>query len=464
MSTVLEKEECIPFPNREHAKENQGPTRLYVGAFSPTSTSMLRCLLPSSVNLDSLCTTTPEGIRWPAKQRHKLAFVLHRIVRGSYEQHSGSDDSKAHGVPINAAYLRSLLGKGRRDFAKEALNTLAEWGIIECAGKHRAGHYSRSYRLTEAHRCSRLAWCVFDAPRLAEKLQADTATSSETAAESSPAFAFIRENLNAVTLSAEGYRDAEQRIQSFSDPRKQAAWMLTLESLREPSASFHYSEETGRVYHCVANCPKDLRRHLLVDGEPSAEVDISSSQFYLLLGLYPKSSPERKRFGYAVSSGHFYEYLRILTGGFGDAPVTGDVTQVWNGPNGAAERAAFKELAIRKILYERLYESTAATGVWLAFQHSFPELAGELALRRHSRPATRAFCCEMQRREAELVLHRAIPRIQGELAGCKPVSIHDGILCQKKFAERVAAIVTQEGSHHYGALPCVKITGDPADR
>jgi hypothetical protein len=39
----------------------------------------------------------------------------------------------------------------------------------------------------------------------------------------------------------------------------------------------------------------------------------------------------------------------------------------------------------------------------------------------------------MKMRSGELVLGKVVPRIQAELLECRPVTIHDGILCQSRF-------------------------------
>jgi hypothetical protein len=411
------------------------------------------------LNLDAMAETLPGGALWPAKHRHKLASVVHTVLREANRRHAEEEVSGC--APVNVQLLRRLLGKGAKDFVKLALDTLQAWGVIELAKDYSAGRHSRLYRLGAAFRGVPLAWRSFTAPRLAAKLRAHAEAEMVRCVGSDPVRGFIAENLRTVTVSPEGVAEAARR--PYTSQAQQAAWALSLRDLAESPAQLWASELTGRLFHPVANCPSKLRRHLLISGEPVAEVDMSAAQFFLLLGLYPRHSDERKRFGELVASGLFYEMLcaRLPAESNTWRDQAQPINSLWAGPDPEAARAGFKTLAFRKLLYERLYPDTQRRGLWPAFAVEFPELAFELAARRATQAGARSLNHEIQRAEAGLILGRVIPRIHRELPGCRPISIHDAVMCQERFAPAVASIFKAEATAVYGCTPEVKVKRSP---
>jgi len=106
------------------------------------------------------------------------------------------------------------------------------------------------------------------------------------------------------------------------------------------------------------------------------------------------------------------------------------------------------------------HESFASFSPWLAY---------ELANWRATKTGASALACELQRQEATLILGNAIPRIRDEIAGCQPVTIHDGILCQSRFASQVKKEDRRRGIRSYvcrsrlgenqnGAFACFRIS------
>jgi len=192
---------------------------------------------------------------------------------------------------------------------------------------------------------------------------------------------------------------------------------------------------------------------LRIDGEETIEVDIAHAQPFLLLSLYPSDSSERERYARDVTWEYFYQ--QIFEHCANRRPWGGSVKR-WE--PGATHRDRFKRHFMEKVLYSRSDTVEKTPQVFNAFGSLYPELAGILALRRVGDGASE-LAREMQRAEASLVLGRAIPRILRELPGCKPISIHDGILCQNRFAEDVRRIVADVAGEIYKVRPLVRVKG-----
>ena len=182
-------------------------------------------------------------------------------------------------------------------------------------------------------------------------------------------------------------------------------------------------------------------------------MDIANAQPFFLLSLYPKGHTERATFAVSVGRGRFYEDLfRAM-----DRPsrkAWGFELAAWK-KYGSTDRDRFKKHVMQWGLYSRFCPGRSKP-VFEAFSWMFPWLASVLALRRSAEGGASGLAIEMQMHEADLILERVLPRIQRELPGCRAVSIHDGILCQRRFAEAVARIARDETQAVIGVLPTVR--------
>lgn len=433
-------------------EESTGAPSTYCSAFP---TDALSLLLPTTFNPDRLAEDLPGGALWPPKHRYKLAYVVSSVIHGIHRRHGDGSE----GVPLNVRLLQGRLGKGKKDFAKLAIDTLCAWGVLQLRRERSSGRHARLYSLGDAFIGVPVEWKRFHAPRLVAKLAADRAIRVATVIDSDPTLTFLAANLDSVKLSETGH--AEALCRTFSSSEQQAAWLLSVRALADCRNSIHVGPVAGRIYHAVANCPRDLRSFLLLEGEPTAEVDISAAQFFLLLDRYPPDSPERRRFGYVVTSGLFYEHLfkRLFERGegaqWGDG--SGRLTEIWKREGGKAIRDSFKEHAIRRLLYEPLFPGSRSRGLWPVFAAEFPVLAGILASYRCTKKGAQQLNHEMQRLEVGLVLGRVMPRLQAECPEAKPITIHDAILCKAAYAETVKRMMEEEGAALVGVEPRVKI-------
>jgi hypothetical protein len=346
---------------------------------------------------------------------------------------------------------------GKR-FAKTAVDALVAAGVIELACKHYANNgagRARLYRLSPDYADAPRAWKTYRNRILAKKLRCFENVRSHDAAQSFPSGSFLSANLLSVTVSPEG--EAEAGARSYASPSEQAAWLTTIHSLNSGNPWLSRCERSGRVFHPVTSCPRKLRPFLKIDGEDCAEVDMACAQFFLLLGLYREPSAERERFAEVVSAGQLYEYLFGKLCEMDQGGTWGGIPDLWIQPNGGEYRDAFKKHAIQKLLYERIYTGSAPVPLCRVFAEAFPILAGLLAMQRTNKTTTRRFCLGMQTAEADLVIGRVLPAIGKELPGCKPITIHDALMCQTRFANDVQAIMVRETEALYGMKPLARI-------
>jgi hypothetical protein len=427
-------------------KGNLGDTLPYVVGFLPKT--LLVCQ-PEGLDLSSLLTKHGLNARWGNKKRqHKLAFVIHAVLEGCHRDVRNA--GPAFYVPLNAQRLRAYLGAA--DTAP-AVAALVGMGILEASpSNYSAGRYSRSYRLTDAYRKMPVVFRELENATLARRVHGEQTALNAAAVAGSVVRAFILANLASLTVSPAG--DIHAATRKYRNSAEQSAWMATLGDIQQRRFWIAVHQDTGRTFHNAVQCPAELRGHLLIDGEETAEVDIANAQPFLMLSLYPKDAKlaaERARYATAVSNGHFYD--GVFYGCENRRPWGGSL-EAWSDPSGT-HRNRFKKHFIEKVLYS-VYDSESVSQVFESFRQLFPSLAATLAARRVTKASSTGLALEMQRRETELVLGRVFPRIMAELPGCKAISIHDGILCQARFAESVAEIVRFEAQALYGVAPFVR--------
>lgn len=378
----------------------------------------------------------------------KLAYVVHLIIAGAQK------DSRLQNffVPIQAVTLQRLLGSA---YAAPALRALQSAGVVECNRRYSSGRFPKSYRLAAEFRSQPVEWRIFSDATLAAKLRGHDEEKTRGAIAGSKTRETLLRALGRLSFSPEAHRISQMR--TYETPHEQAAWLMPLVDIEQGRHWLRHDAKTGRVFHSVAQCPSELRRHLLVDGERTIEVDMANAQPFFLLSLYDESEPERAKFASVVSQGLFYETV------FEAMPK--NARRRWGGElkawaeDGSTHRSRFKTHSIIHILYSTMDDGKGPRAVFEAFRKVFPVLAEIVFWRRTCRASSSAFACEMQRREADLVIGRVIPGILAELPGCVPVSIHDGILCQEKFAAQVAEIFEREAERIYGVRPRIKIKG-----
>ncbi len=411
--------------------------------------TLLLCL-PEGLDLRALLEQHGLRARWEnQKRQHKLAFVVHSILERSHRD--ARHGKPAFYVPLNAQHLRHFIGAA--DTAP-AVATLVSTGVIEQSpNNYSAGRFSRSYRLTETYREMPVVFRELTNATLARRVHLEQSTRNTEAVAGNQVRATVLRNLEALTVSPAGERLAATRC--FKSDAEQAAWMLPIADLQQRRLWLAADEKTGRIFHNVTQCPAELRRHLLIDGEETAEVDMANAQPFLLLSLYPKggvTASERLRYANAVSSGHFYQNIFV---GCRERRQWGTNSAAW-AVSGNTHRERFKKHFIEKVLYSVLNPKKEPQ-VFGSFRQLFPWLAAQLAVKRSTKGAARSLALEMQSQEAALVLARVFPRIAVELPACKAISIHDGILCQARFAKKVAEIVRSEARVLYGVAPLVRL-------
>jgi hypothetical protein len=406
---------------------------------------------PEGLNLIHLLEEAGYADWVKPKRLSKLAFIVHHLLERTHRD----ERSERYGgfLPLNVATLRGFIGPR---YASDAIELLSQLAVIERkAGGHSAGRFSRGYRLSEPYRAQPVIQASCLDAALSRKLNDDGIRKSRSAVGSDQTRQTQWEHLSSVTISpeAEAYLGEKSGLTS---PQRQS-WAVSISDLRETQKWFRVAKSSGRIFHAVAQCPKELRPFLRIEGEETAEVDIANAQPFFLLSLFPeKQSKERETFGKIVGNGRFYEEL------FEAMPrptrkAWGYDLTAWSAKD-STDRTRFKEHAIQHVLYD-VFEADKARPVFNALKRLSPWLASELARLRSTKSGSTRLAVEMQTVEANVILRRVLPALHTSLPECRPISVHDAIVCQRRFAQGVARTIKDATTECFGVTPTVKIKG-----
>jgi hypothetical protein len=190
--------------------------------------------------------------------------------------------------------------------------------------------------------------------------------------------------------------------------------------------------------------PISERIHALLDGRPCAEIDIRNSQPFCLAALYSPGSIEGPGFVELVTAGKFYEQINEASGR----------------PFSREDRDQLKEAVFSQILFGRHFTSSP---LWKGFTDLFPELARIITARKSA--DYRNLAIDLQRKEADLMIRRVVPRLADELPGVPMLTVHDSLCIDIEYQEQAADVIRQvrEGADRKRTIAAAHTSCMPAD-
>lgn len=256
----------------------------------------------------------------------------------------------------------------------------------------------------------------FHAPRFATKL---LTLREKKRREYSELEANLEQVLKGVSL---GLDDVAATVATLPDKagtksEDHRRFIITLQGEQVKSGDFGFistSPRTGRI-HCLHNrTHKAFRELFTFDGESSSELDLASSQPWLLSRMF--SCPELSR---AVADGSFY---KRLADGL-DTPPNLDDPKVY---------PAFKKSALATIYrrpkkgFEYWLEGDGMSAqVWRAMDRVYPGLCAFIEGFSIAH-GDKALPIELQRREAKIFVEGVLRSLYAE--GIAAITLHDGLV------------------------------------
>ena len=356
-------------------------------------------------------------------RRHEEAvlYVLHRVNLFTWLM--GQDSA-----PLNARGLCGVLGKGYghdllHECVREDFLTTDFQFIPEVKSRHFAlTDYTRSFPF---RRVEASEW-------LTRKIRQQRDKNTLQLLRDSPVLEQLYLDLGRFYLAG----DFQGTLAALVAANPSSAPFLQLQLERFLHRQWHFSRPSGaRVFHNITHLSRQLRRHLMVDGEKCSEADVCACQPTLLAHYYAAPCPERTKLIEAIHA-DFYQFLL-----------------------GAVAELSGKVLTRGQVKHQFLVEMFGPDyqrkTVWAAMGREFPQLCAKIEEFR--KPHYTCLAGRLQRLEASIVIDQVLPRIKQELGPVPLTTVHDCVVGPDDKIEAIAAILSRGFEEHLDFAPKLKI-------
>jgi hypothetical protein len=334
-----------------------------------------------------------------------------------------------HYHAIRAAHLRENVG---RFYAETIKNTLLDLGVIETTNSHRAGHYSRGYRLARRYTRDGFRKVLVTDQKLVGRIRRIKSKRIAATIGVNPALAAVWQGVNMVSMD---YEAAEAFLRNCRGSKTRLQTLRAqVDAFRD--GDFNFSRDRcGRVHHSFAGLSRDLREFTTFQGAPIYVVDMSNLQPALLATLYEKECPEKDRYVELVRSGRFYEFCNNLQSNPIDFMMPG-------------MRDRFKRRVFKYCVYNK---NVVPSELRAKFKAEFPVLSARMELIKRTNHA--ALPILMMKKEASVVIDGVLPELARRFPCDTIISIHDAIAC----SERIVSEVEEVMRRHFAKVLCFEV-------
>jgi hypothetical protein len=371
-----------------------------------------RYFVPNNLDPEDLrkCGRRPEYVE-------KLLFFISTI---HFRRVTNKTLNPNDWIPLDSRILAECIGK---DFVAPVRKDLIKRGIIECDGSWQRNVACMGHRLTEKYRGAKMITIKARYPKESKKEEEIMTKAQE----------YIRRNLEKVTIEPQALANLEKSypvaVRDLNQKYNHALASYFL--IHDQNWFFATDRKTGRVYHNVANCPKEMRAHLRLDGRELVEVDISNCQPMLLHYLYEdKTSAEAVRYKKIAEEGIFYEVVAAVAGQTRDDA-----------------KGQFLTFAFGQIHH--------SNKLGRAFSTLFQELRAIMDGIKMGN--YRKMAILLQKLEAELMINTVVPIL--EKRGMPVLTVHDSLMVFPEHAGQVQEIIKAECQRLYNLCPRLKTKG-----
>jgi hypothetical protein len=304
------------------------------------------------------------------------------------------------------------------DRYSDVVKPLKTGGVIETF-PYSAGEKSTGYRLTAEYVDQPLVRVPCTDPYLAERIRRGYRQMDERKKKGKrlPIHERLEDCQRELTVSD----DAETAIASFTKPAARLGQRALVHRIRHGEFSSFVSP-TGRWFNAITNMKKELRRCLLLAGEPVGCVDICESQPALLASMilqhYHPSLPSTSLTYKGTVGGRGGESLPADLLDYCSLVSAGSFYEALGGMTGTSRPRAKKRFLVDVLAKKGNYPSKIED----AFRDRFPTVYE--FIRRTNRKSHAELIRRLQRAEADFVIGSVAPRLVDSIP---VVSLHDAL-------------------------------------
>jgi hypothetical protein len=457
--------------------------------------------IPENLDLDVLFEGDTRRKDVVRMMKDSCAYFISLLCVDNYTKFKSKNGFRK----IKTTKLESVIGKGghSKRRSSEVKKLLIQNGVIEMKN-HRMGKYSQSFRLMEKYNIGKFKQHELGG-KLLKRLEVIKKNKEKNILESTTHCRFeyqiikkqfqknvlkINSELSEQFLRNLG-RELLERVLAFKRYEQFNLKALfnfigrqlkITDDLNQGRVLFNISDSNHRFNSIITSLPKILRPFLLINGQRIAEVDISSSQPFILASILNESFlddkegvlnmdkifPELKERIEALGLGNFSRqsgrtenllgifltkeerrriedfkqidfandfYQSILEKGQIEYP------EIIQNNKGFLNGRDFIKKKMMSFLFYKSEDFRPENPVIYLMEKLFPEL-NTFIIRFHSVFGNKEFSILLQRVEVELLLN-VVRKISNESEEIPFYTIHDCILTSQKYAERIESIMRE---------------------
>lgn len=205
----------------------------------------------------------------------------------------------------------------------------------------------------------------------------------------------------------------------------------SVECIKDKHIFYHF-DRFGRMHTNFTILKSFIRKNcLLIDGEETSELDVKNSQPLFLCKLIQENEIV------LVDKDEFYLYRYLTT--------TGVFYNYISDNSDLKDKSKVKEM-IYKVLFGKNYNSKGD----LLFKKLFPTIYNFIKVYKRECGDYRSMAYELQRAESDLIYNTIIKEITLIYPDIRLVTVHDSIICQKKYKDIVENVFNSKLNLEFG--------------
>ena len=280
-----------------------------------------RIRIPVNLDIDSLLVGIDGRDDYKRNLKSGIIYFVSLLCIDNYYKYKSPDGFRT----LNGEYLDNVIGRGKKTPRRSVVikKLLEENGIIEIRG-HQSGVKSQGFRLTEKYSTGEFSRIKLDDDIIERiKLNSKRSVSDEVEIDDTKGYKQLKEQFNQHELKIDTLpfntflkkigkdvfnkidKTRKNKVYNYKSYFNYFGYTLSIiKNIDDKDYFFSIPESNRRFYSNLTSFPKLYRPFLLIDGKKVGEVDIMTSQSYILSTILNERFYGRISKGYNLQTIH----------------------------------------------------------------------------------------------------------------------------------------------------------------
>ena len=277
--------------------------------------------IPVNLDIDSLLVGIDGRDDYKRNLKSGIIYFVSLLCIDNYYKYKSPDGFRT----LNGEYLDNVIGRGKKTPRRSVVikRLLEENGVIEIRG-HQSGVKSQGFRLTEKYSTGEFSRMKLDDVFIERiKLNSKRSVSDEVEIDDTKGYKQLKEQFNQHELEIDTLpfntflkkigkdvfnkidKTRKNKVYNYKSYFNYFGYTLSIiKNIDDKDYFFSIPESNRRFYSNLTSFPKLYRPFLLIDGNGVGEVDIMTSQSYILSTILNERFYKRIGNGYNLTTIH----------------------------------------------------------------------------------------------------------------------------------------------------------------